>query len=79
MCNGNELHCQSNGNGNDYISKKCVMVMVMVMKKLQCNGNGKITFKSNWPHLWLPWGYNRENLVSTLRSSFLWDRLDTCR
>ena len=30
MCNGNELHCQSNGNGNDYISKKCVMV----------NGNG---------------------------------------
>ena len=35
-------------NGNDYISKvmvmitvqkKCVMVMVMVMKKLQCNGN----------------------------------------
>ena len=36
MCNGNELHCQS--NGNDYISKKCVMVMVT--KKLQCNGNG---------------------------------------
>ena len=23
MCNGNELHCQSNGNGNDYMSKKC--------------------------------------------------------
>ena len=37
MCNGNELHCQSNGNG--YISKKCVIVMVMVMKKLQCNSN----------------------------------------
>ena len=37
MCNGNELHCH--GNGNDYISKKCVMVMVMVIKKLQCNGN----------------------------------------
>ena len=28
MCNGNELHCQSNGNGNDYISKKV------------CSGNG---------------------------------------
>ena len=34
-------------NGNDYISKvmvmisfpKCVMVMVMAMKKMQCNGN----------------------------------------
>ena len=37
MYNGNELHYQSNGNGNDYISKNCVMVMVM--KKLQCNGN----------------------------------------
>ena len=33
MCNGNNLHSQSIGNGNDYISKKCVMVMVM--KKLQ--------------------------------------------
>ena len=31
MCNGKELHCQSNGNGNDYISKKCVMVMVMAI------------------------------------------------
>ena len=45
MCNGNELHYQSNGNGNDYISKKCVMVMVMVMKKLQCNGNGNDYFQ----------------------------------
>ena len=45
MCNGNELHCQSNGNGNDYIAKKCVMVMVMVMKKLQCNGNGNDYFQ----------------------------------
>ena len=27
------------GNGNDYFSKKGVMVMVMVMKKMQCNGN----------------------------------------
>ena len=28
------------------------MVMVMVMRKLQCNGNVMvITFKSNWPHL----------------------------
>ena len=45
MCNGNELHCQSNGNGNDYISKKGVMVMVMVMKKLQCNGNGNDYFQ----------------------------------
>ena len=43
MCNGNELHCQS--NGNDYISKICVMVMVMVMKKLQCNGNGNDYFQ----------------------------------
>ena len=43
MCNGNELHCPSNGNGNDYISKKCVMVMVM--KKLQCNGNGNDYFQ----------------------------------
>ena len=52
MCNGNELHCPSNGNGNDYISKKCLMVMVM--KKLQCNlVMVMITFKSNWPHLWL--------------------------
>ena len=41
MCNGNELQCQSNGNGNDYISKKCVMVM----KKLQCNGNGNDYFQ----------------------------------
>ena len=39
MCNGNELHFQSNGNGNDYFSEMCVMVMVMVMKKMQCNGN----------------------------------------
>ena len=51
MCCGNELRCQSNGNGNDYISKKCVIVMVMVMKKLQCNLMVMITFKSNWPHL----------------------------
>ena len=43
MCNGNELHCQSNGNGNDYIAKK--RVMVMVMKKLQCNGNGNDYFQ----------------------------------
>ena len=41
MCNGNELHCQNNGNGNDYISKNCVMVM----KKLQCNGNGNDYFQ----------------------------------
>ena len=33
MCNGNELHCQSNGNGNDYISKKCVMVMDLGLGK----------------------------------------------
>ena len=39
MCNGNEFHCQS--NGNDYISKMCVMVM----KKLQCNGNGNDYFQ----------------------------------
>ena len=43
MCNGNELHCLSNGYGNDYISKMCVMVMVM--KKLQCNGNGNDNFQ----------------------------------
>ena len=41
MCNGNELHCH--GNGNDYISKKCVRVMVM--KKLQCNGDGNDYFQ----------------------------------
>ena len=55
MCNGNELHCQS--NGNDYISKKCVMVM----KKLQCNGNWvcfrklekitDVTLKKNQTHI----------------------------
>ena len=32
-----------NGNGNDYISKKCEMVMVM--KKLQRNGNGNDYFQ----------------------------------
>ena len=38
MCNGNDCIAKlSNGNGNDYISKTCIMVMVM--KKLQCNGN----------------------------------------
>ena len=30
-------------NGNDYIPKKCVMVMVM--KKLQCNGNDNDYFQ----------------------------------
>ena len=37
------ITCLSNGNGDDYISKKCVMVMVM--KKLQCNGNGNHYFQ----------------------------------